>query len=1384
MDPKPSTSTALDPPSTSSMANIWFKKEPKPTNKPIIRPLVDTTAVPASPIPAPPKKEPTEPYVPYYGAKPKMTLKEALESRSVVLKDHKVRLSTNLPQRKPSAVLLKDNKDPLPADLPQRKPTAWFGRYSKPPINGPQTTITTHPTQEPMPTKTPAQAAAQRIREMTEMVARAKEETKLPPVATVRRNLFVPPNIPDKPVYALLATIKNRNPSMDVTEPPPSWGEEARNKPTKKAKKPEKPRRSAKKPEKPEENDDFDIDMSGFRSKFGLDRTYASDNFDFTRRVISDDWEPDLTVFDCYAAEREGSGDPDDISAKPKPMFGQAGTSARPKPTPGPTTSYGSQAKLKPIPGAPSTSAKPKPGHYRFQPYPKPKPTPPRDDEQKSGDEYNAYDMFGIPRPPRTSGFEEMVEEIRKYDLDNGYQAGTSRQIDLDPTDMEPTDLDFDPLEVLFGRKDKKKVAKPKFIEQNTYGLVKLPIKKPLPKPIVHRDPPELPVEHRGMTYVKQSNGSRSKPQSEKSTIELPPNTKLFQYSWTSGGPLQTILVPMPSQTTNAEMESIMPDILQVPKALLKIAKPEEKPKLPPPPPKRAHNQPALVNPKQFHRIMARRRMRQRQEINGTMPMVRQEFLHESRRNHALKRRRLTDGRFEAMEESDDESDEDEEEEEDSDEDELQELEPRSSTPRAYTEIQPGPSKTVLETPTTNTTKPEGPQKPAVKSPLKLNELKPVSLRSVPIPSSPWTPLPSLSKPIPPIRLPPGHIPSMASRASNRPIPPVRGFISPPAGRTMFPVRPTPGAPGRSAPAPVASKDPAPAPKRSTQSSVPGASSAPNAAPNSPKAPSKASVSSKSSELAPEDPSALAPAQLVFNDLVSALPPTVPSTTSDSPTEPELPSVPLVPKELTAASSQSTSSSESPDASKKVIDSTSSASIPCHLSAPGAFSDLASAPMAPVTDAPSDMVPEALSNLAPAPEGDSPSVPEAPSDLAPAQPTSEKSTDLPLVPEGSKASAPSDLAPSPAVSLAPEAPSTADVALGASSDLAPTLGASSQSAPTSSSPVPGAPSDLAPAQPAAVTPADSNHTPETASVPPAPKVPSALTPSPSISTTPPLAPGAPTRMVPAPPAPRAPTATNKTTPTAKPMPPRFPISTSSSAPIPRVPPTARVGSLTRAPPPVPRSVRLLGPYVTSATSSAPRAGSNGSSRPTTASASPSGMIRSTSTTTSTLKRPGAPVITRPIFSMPRVQFGKSALIRPPPPKLKVTTLSPVQTTKTTKVPTSPASLSSRPISENSKLLKFGNLGLKPSLLGRGGHPDTRKLGPSLQQKGIGPSKAPPTTTTTVARSPQLEQKMYRIRTAKGVVSVTEAHLEQIRERKKAREAKEAEEKKKTDVKIL
>uniref|UniRef100_A0A1I7T0D1 Nuclear transcription factor Y subunit n=2 Tax=Caenorhabditis tropicalis TaxID=1561998 RepID=A0A1I7T0D1_9PELO len=161
-------------------------------------------------------------------------------------------------------------------------------------------------------------------------------------------------------------------------------------------------------------------------------------------------------------------------------------------------------------------------------------------------------------------------------------------------------------------------------------------------------------------------------------TIELPPNCKLFQYSWVIDGVPRTLLVPMPINATEDDVKAMLPKELEFDPSTFRLNRPkeelptlaypdgstpnfemassndveeegedeeeeEEKQQVQPQAPTRP---PILVNPKQYQRIMKRREMRQKLEAEGRLPAERQKYLHESRHLHALNRKRGIDGRF------------------------------------------------------------------------------------------------------------------------------------------------------------------------------------------------------------------------------------------------------------------------------------------------------------------------------------------------------------------------------------------------------------------------------------------------------------------------------------------------------------------------------------------------------------------------------------------------------------------------------------------------------------------------------------------------------------------------------------------------------------------
>ncbi|EGT53387.1 hypothetical protein CAEBREN_32437 [Caenorhabditis brenneri] len=151
------------------------------------------------------------------------------------------------------------------------------------------------------------------------------------------------PDVPDKPVYAIMAKIRDRNlkfePSNDnhpktaLKRPHQQWEPRWDPPPPRDSRpnysfpstsNPEKPsKRKGRSPKKPPRRSrreqgertqfvpyepidaDFDTDFHNYMLR--QPKYYESDNFnfDFTRRPMPDNWKPDLTVFDCVAAEME-----------------------------------------------------------------------------------------------------------------------------------------------------------------------------------------------------------------------------------------------------------------------------------------------------------------------------------------------------------------------------------------------------------------------------------------------------------------------------------------------------------------------------------------------------------------------------------------------------------------------------------------------------------------------------------------------------------------------------------------------------------------------------------------------------------------------------------------------------------------------------------------------------------------------------------------------------------------------------------------------------------------------------------------------------------------------------------------------------------------------
>ncbi|PIC19933.1 hypothetical protein B9Z55_025296 [Caenorhabditis nigoni] len=203
-------------------------------------------------------------------------------------------------------------------------------------------------------------------------------------------------------------------------------------------------------------------------------------------------------------------------------------------------------------------------------------------------------------------------------------------------------------------------------------------------------------------TDIAQSSASGDGQEADNSnTIELPTNCKLFQYQWVVDGIPRTLLVPMPINATEQDVREMLPSTLNVdPEELARTFRADtskaeittlslpgggmptietaddDDPQEEYAPEYEESGDydeeadeysPILVNPKQYHRIVRRREMRQRLEASGRLPLSRQKYLHESRHRHALNRKRGIDGRFDNAllagrggEDDDDDEDDDE----------------------------------------------------------------------------------------------------------------------------------------------------------------------------------------------------------------------------------------------------------------------------------------------------------------------------------------------------------------------------------------------------------------------------------------------------------------------------------------------------------------------------------------------------------------------------------------------------------------------------------------------------------------------------------------------------------------------------------------------------
>ncbi|CCA65672.1 Nuclear transcription factor Y subunit nfya-2 [Caenorhabditis elegans] len=134
-------------------------------------------------------------------------------------------------------------------------------------------------------------------------------------------------------------------------------------------------------------------------------------------------------------------------------------------------------------------------------------------------------------------------------------------------------------------------------------------------------------------------------------TVQLPPDCKLVEYTWQENGESRTVLIPMSNDSTEDDVRSALPQSVlesinqhqnQLRQGNAQAVHYYQKHQNP-----ISHEKPIMVNPRQYKRIIKRREMRQKMEDSGRLPLERQKYMHESRRQHALKRRR-TGGRFDA----------------------------------------------------------------------------------------------------------------------------------------------------------------------------------------------------------------------------------------------------------------------------------------------------------------------------------------------------------------------------------------------------------------------------------------------------------------------------------------------------------------------------------------------------------------------------------------------------------------------------------------------------------------------------------------------------------------------------------------------------------------